>query len=129
MARKLCVKFGSLKSPTRVKLFTLPEVGEQCDFLVLRNLLHQEMLFDMSIIDLGGSKQTPVEDVIISQFDETFGMAIDITSKTVLRDGATDIVVNLRAQDYVLISTDDNGQNLEKSQSLSSENGQNLGSK
>ena len=57
------------------------------------------MLIDMSIICLGGggvlllggSVNTPFEDVILSQYDDRFGQALDITSTTVLLDRASDI--------------------------------------
>ena len=56
------------------------------------------MLIDMSIICLGGgvlllggSVNTPFEDVILSQYDDRFGQALDIMSTTVLLDRASDI--------------------------------------
>ena len=99
MERRVCVKFGSLKSPLRSKLVTLPAagtVGNRCDLLVLREILHREMLIDLSIICVGGSVNTPVEDVILSQYDDRFGQALDITSTTVLLDRASDIQVSFR---------------------------------
>ena len=92
MERRVCVKFGSLKSPLRSKLVTLPAaVGNRCDLLVLREILHREMLIDLSIICVVSSVNTPVEDVILSQYDDRFGQALDITSTTVLLDRASDI--------------------------------------
>ena len=54
------------------------------------------MLIDMSIICLGGTVNTPVEDVILSLYDDRFGQALDITSTTVLLDRANDIQVSFR---------------------------------
>ena len=71
-------------------------VGNRCDLLVLREILHREMLIDLSIICVGSSVNTPVEDVILSQYDDRFGQALDITSTTVLLDRASDIQVSFR---------------------------------
>ena len=118
------VKFGSLKFPLRSKLVTLPAagtVGNRCDLLVLREILHREMLIDMSIICLGGTVNTPVEDVILSLYDDRFGQALDITSTTVLLDRANDIQVSLRPNFAILfVDSDEPGQKLTNSSPPSS---------
>ena len=43
------------------------------------------------VLLLGGSVNTPFEDVILSQYDDRFGQALDIMSTTVLLDRASDI--------------------------------------
>lgn len=107
MARKICVKFGDLKSPVRVKLFTLPEPSaKQCDFLLLRSMLYKEMTFDMSITDLGGSLATRVEDVMLSQYDKEFDLLVDVTSSTVFLNGEKDITVKIRHTEYVVVPED-----------------------
>ena len=121
MERRVCVKFGSLKSPLRSKLVTLPAaVGNRCDLLVLREILHREMLIDLSIICVGGSVNTPVEDVILSQYDDRFGQALDITSTTDLLDWASDIQVSFRPNFEILfVDSDEPGKKL-NNKSLSS---------
>ena len=98
----VCVKFGSLKSPLRSKLVTLPAagaVGNRCDLLVYTGksytdkclLTCQSFVWGGGVLLLGGSVNTPFEDVILSQYDDRFGQALDITSTTVLLDRASDI--------------------------------------
>jgi len=101
------VKFGDFKSPVRVKIFTLPEPSvKQCDLLLLRSMLYKEMIFDMSVTDLGGSLATRVEDVMLSQYDKEFDLVADVTSSTVFLDGEKDIAVKLRHTEYVVVSED-----------------------
>lgn len=105
MARKICVKFGDFKSPVRVKLLILPEPNDkQCDLLLLRSMLFKEMMFDMSVTDLGGSLATRVEDVMLGQYDKEFDLVVDVTSTTVFLNGEKDIVVKLRpVQEYLVV--------------------------
>lgn len=108
MARKICVKFGDLKSPDRVKLFPLPEPSaKQYDLLLLRSMLYKEMIFDMSVTDLGGSLAIRIEDVMLSQYDKEFDLVVDVTSSTVFLKGTKDIIVKLRQlPEYVVVSED-----------------------
>ncbi len=116
MARSVCVSFGSLKSPTRLKLITLPSDSERCDLIELREILHREMLIDMSVLDLGGTKDTRVEDVLLSQYDDRFGQAFDMTSTTVLLNGARDIVVKLRLiAEIVYVESEQSAQDINMS--------------
>ncbi len=66
------------------------------------------MLADCSIISLGGSKLTPINDVFLLKYDEDYGQAIDLSSSTVFDNVEKDtVLVKLRkTEDTALI--DDN---------------------
>ena len=75
--KKIFVNFGSLKHPTQVKCILIPNSTQSNDVAVLRNLLYKELLADCSIISLGGSKLTPINDVLLLKHDEDYRQAID----------------------------------------------------
>lgn len=94
--KKIFVNFGSLKHPTQVKCILIPNSTQSNDVAVLRTLLYKELLADCSIISLGGSKLTPINDVLLLQYDEDYGQAIDLSSSTVFDNVEKDVLVKLR---------------------------------
>ncbi|XP_045035732.1 uncharacterized protein LOC116935271 isoform X2 [Daphnia magna] len=67
-------------------------------------MLFKEMMFDMSVTDLGGSLATRVEDVMLGQYDKEFDLVVDVTSTTVFLNGEKDIVVKLHlVQEYLVV--------------------------
>jgi hypothetical protein len=94
--RKVFVNFISLKSPVQVKCVLLPESERRSDFIVLRELLFKAMMLDKSILVLGGSEASNVEDILILQYDEDFGDIIDVNHDVVFYHKQKDVVVKLR---------------------------------
>jgi hypothetical protein len=96
--KKIFVKFGSLSEPTQVKCILLPKNdGKQPEVVILRKLLHAELLADStSIISLGGSQSTPVNDILLLKFDEDYGEVIDVSSSTIFDEREKNVLVKLR---------------------------------
>ena len=65
---------------------------------MLWDFLLKEMMIDMSIIDIGGCKNTRVKDILLSQFNPEFQELFDVTSDCVFLDGANNIVVEVGQQ-------------------------------
>jgi hypothetical protein len=63
---------------------------------VLRELLFKAMMLDKSILVLGGSEASNVEDILILQYDEDFGDIIDVNHDVVFYHKQKDVVVKLR---------------------------------
>lgn len=94
--RKVCVSFISLKCPTRKKCVILPPYCEgTSDLVELRRKLFTEMLLDQSIIQLGGTSKTKIDNVVIYRYDETFEEEIELNSNDVLVHGDKNLVVKI----------------------------------
>ncbi|EFX68773.1 hypothetical protein DAPPUDRAFT_114228 [Daphnia pulex] len=74
--KQIFVKLCSLKHPTQVKCILIPNSTQSNDVAVLRNLLYKELMADCSIISLGGSKLTPINDIRLLKYDEDYGQAM-----------------------------------------------------
>ena len=94
--RKIFVHFISLKSPIQVKCVLLPESERRSVFIVLRELLFKAMMLDKSILVLGGSEASNVEDIQILQYDDDFEDIIDVNHDVVFYHKQKDVVVKLR---------------------------------
>jgi hypothetical protein len=101
------VKFFSFKHQTQVKCILIPNSTQRNDVAVLRNLHYKELLAACSIIYLGGSKLTPINDILLLKYDEDYGQAIDLSLSTVFDVLEKYFLVKLRqTEDTALI--DDN---------------------
>lgn len=95
--RKVCVSFCSISTPVRKKCIDLGNNLDVPDVVTLRNLLYQEMFLDDSIKDLGGTRNTPVSDILIFQYNLDFDEEIEMGSSVRLLHKEKNLIVRLRA--------------------------------
>ena len=99
-SKKIFVKFGSIKSPTQIKCIMLPENGEVPEVVTLRRMLYQELLADSSIISLGGSKSTSMNDIHLLRYDSDYEELIDVSLSTIFDDKEKNVMVKLHQTDF-----------------------------
>ena len=98
-SKKIFVKFGSIKSPTQIKCIMLPENGEDPEVVTLRRMLYKELLADSSIISLGGSKSTSINDIHLLRYDSDYEELIDVSLSTIFDDKEKNVMVKLHQTD------------------------------
>lgn len=73
--KKVKVKF---LNGTRFKVVTLPKTSEHSDLKNLKEQLLAEMVFDDSIVAIGGSKGSCAGDLVLFYFDEEFAEDVEV---------------------------------------------------
>lgn len=76
----------------------LPENdGTEPEIVTLRKMLHKELLADGSIISLGGSQSTPINDILLLKYDADYEELIVLLMSVRLRS----LMIKIRISECV----------------------------